>query len=258
MCASNPERYESHVIQETSAMDPETMRHMFSHPYSADPRYIAIIEPSLTGRDVFETRVASRHVFELLWNVYRLHQRTSTIMDFCRLFQASPTTTARWAFEIQVHEFLRRQQTIHLVPLVQDKSKLVALQLAGSEEYRYAKGDKLLANHYYKPDPADFPTVDSFLLIRRSRIASPILAIFHILWSAREHHVSRASLRSIDGLPLSKSTSQYHVVVSQEKTSPSTLFFEGGGGGKKSSKKFQVFNYPITFTATPVAATQSQ
>jgi len=244
-------------------MDPETIRQTFSHPYSVDSRYIAIIEPSPTGRDGFETRVASRHIFELLWKVYHLHRRTSgtsDMMDFCHLFQASPTTAARWTFEIQVHEFLRRQQTINLIPLVRDKPKaanfvynryigenLVALQLTESEEYHYAKGDELCTNRYYKPDPADFPDIDSFFLIRRSRLASPILVVFHISWSVSEHHVSKASLCSIDSLPLPGNTRQYHVVVSPENLLQNAHFLFGGEGGKKPSKKFQVFNYPMPF-----------
>ena len=187
--ASDPECYASHVIEEIWEMNPNTMRQMFSQPHSVDPRYIAIIESLTTRRDTFERRVASRHVFELLWKVYFRHQPTSDMMDFCRLFQANSITTARWAFEIQVHRFLRRQQTIRLIPLVQDKpmdanlgydryagENLVALRLTRSEEYHYAKGDGLYANQYYTPDPADFPAIDSFFLIHRSHLASPSLS----------------------------------------------------------------------------------
>lgn len=269
--ASDPECYESHVTQEITVMDPEAIRHTFSHPYSVDPHYIAIIEPSPTRHDTFETRVASQHIFELLWKVYRTHQRTSDVIDFCQLFQASPTTTARWASEIQVHEFLRRQQSIHLIPLVQDKPKVakfipnrytgekfVAIQFVGLEEYSYAKGDELHANPYYRPEPADFPTIDSFLLIPSYHFTPPILVVFHISWSAREWHASKTGLCRINGLPLPKNTCQYHVVVSPEKLSLSTLFFSRGEVRKKSSKEFQVFNYPITFTKTPTATMQSQ
>ena len=258
--ASDPECYEDHVNEEIAEMDPETIRHMFSRPYDT-PRYVGIIEPSQTRRDVFETRVASKHILELLWKAYSLHRwPTSDVTHFCRLFQSSSDTTARWTFGIQAHEFLRRQQTVHLIPLVRDKpkvanfiynrhtgEKLVALQLAKSEEYRFGKGDELCANRYYKPDPADFPAIDSFLLIPRSRLASPILVVFHIAWGAGEHRVSRTSLCSIDSLPLPKNTRQYHVVVSPEKWFPNTLIFWGEEGGTKPSKRSQVFNYPITF-----------
>jgi len=127
------------------------------------------------------------------------------------------------------------------------------LQLAGSEEYHFARGDKVYTNRYYRPDPADFPAIDSFLLTRPSHLFSPIVVVFHIAWDAREHHVSKGGLCSIDKLPLPKNTRQYHVVVSPENLFPKIkvlkAHFEGEGkGGEQPSNRFQIFNCPIPFS----------
>ena len=224
-----------------------------------------IIEPLSIGRDVFEKRIASRYVLELLWKAH-LQFEVSDMKYLYNLFQASTTVTAStgWIFELRAHQLLAREKPIRSYRITQDKPGTVkfiygrysggrpkVLQSPGSGQVPFAKGEILRKTCYYRPSPTDFPDINSFILTHPRR-SSPILVVFHVIWSAGEYHVSEDALKSINTLPLPKNTRQYHVVVTPEGvqpviTVPKGHFEVGRGGGKKLSKKtFRVFNYPLS------------
>ena len=64
--ASDPAAYDGLVVEEIMAIKPADLRYISQNPAPISHR-VFTIEPSPIGRDRFEKRIASRRVFELLW-----------------------------------------------------------------------------------------------------------------------------------------------------------------------------------------------
>ena len=256
---SNPVAYEDLVIDQIKTIEPDDLRYVSYNPKSTHCR-IFTVWPSPTNRDMFEKRIVSRFTFELLWD-HLLKYRISDIQHFYYRFQKSPTMAAcaGWIFEHRVHQLLRRQPEIQLVPVVQDKlgsddciykdyqwENPMDLWLPGSAERPFNEVGRFRENRYCH---FDSPGADSILLVYPPDGLPQILLIFVVTYSTETHDVSEDILRKIDSYRLPPDARRYYVVVTPRGNWPKIqvpkAYFGGEGRMKLPDEELRVFNYPV-------------
>ena len=152
------------------------------------------------------------------------------------LFQASPifAPAAGWTFELRMHEFLVRKQTIELLPVFGRKARVDILydnytaskarenpgnlQLAESENLPFVKAERLQKNHYCCPESRYLLTIDSLLLIHPPD--EPPILMFKISRNRKDHHANPQGLHRMDNLKVPPDTRRYYVVVTPEGIRP--------------------------------------
>jgi len=213
---------------------------MFRDPGSSEvSHYIITIQPSRTSRRVDEKRFASRRVFDMVWEKH-LSRRLNLMEEFHSLFLASPiaATSAGWVFEHRMHQLLATGGTFQLFPIrchlantnviYTDYAASIAkrdqieVQWSRSEEHPLVKKAKLKAGYYYRPEASNFPTFDSFRLIKPPN-ESPILLAFQITRNKKAHDAKLVGLRRIAELVLPKDTRSYLVVVTPQAIRPKIM-----------------------------------
>lgn len=245
-------------------LKPRKLRNIFDNPDSTDaPCDLILTEPSSTRRSPVK-RIASRHIFELIWE-RSLHQQVVGMKYFYNLFRPNEVTavSAGWIFEYRMHDLLRTKQAIRLSPIAQARpgpvnfihkeyteDKSVTTELASSAEYLLVEADDLLENHYYRPEASNFPAADSFILIRPSHDSDPILLIFQMTLNTKSHDVNEAGLRRIHNFKLPAGTRMYYVVITPEGVKPKITipkeYFGMKGKGKLGDDRIRVFNYDVS------------
>lgn len=228
-------------------------------------RYFITVEPSQARRGRFEEKFVSRPVFDILWDV-SLKDRTDKMAHLYVTFQVSPSMAiaAGWIFESWIHQFLTRQKTIRLFPVLgrrmgrnltyddytasRRQENSMSLQLAGSGQHLLPEGGALEEGRYYRPESASFPEIDALLLVHPPYYPLPILFMFRIIRNQGEHGVSTDSLRKVDGLEFPSNALRCYVVVTQGDIRPEITvpmeYFED----KKQwllHDTFPVFHYPV-------------
>lgn len=257
--AHRPGEYKALVAQQVQQVKPDTLPFAF-RSLDLEETYdlITRMEPSPTSRSLHEKTVASRGVFELLWEQY-LKNRVAEMKRCYDDFKSSPVTApvAGWIFELRIHQLLRRGYPLKLLPLCLGKAEdrqfdiydnhrtshkrgsQKNLQLAVSQEHRLTKGDQLHINHYYRPSAPSFPTIDSLLLVHPFGKLSPILLTFQITRDEEEHRVNEEGLRRIGELVFPPATRRYHVVVTPRGMEPRVKVPNG------CFKRVNVFHHPV-------------
>ena len=103
--AKAPRKYEDVILQATSDIGPSQMPDIFwnlaSHPSS---QYISVIEPSPTSRREPVVDIASRRIFELLWEKHVKQPRVREMGYLYNSFRRDPLTAiaAGWIFESRI------------------------------------------------------------------------------------------------------------------------------------------------------------
>jgi len=91
-------------------------------------------------------------------------------------------------------------------------------------------------NHCCCSQSSSFPTFDSLCLIHPPREPSPILFVFWIIQSKREHDVKLCDFCSVDQLNIPLNTCRYYVVVTPEhvwlRIMVPVEYFKAGEGEK--------------------------
>ena len=236
--AHRPGEYKALVTQQVQQIKPGTLPFAFQSP-DLEETYdlITRMEPSPTSRSVHEKTIASRGVFELLWERY-LQNRIADMKRCYDAFKDNPVTApaAGWTFEFRMHQLLRRGYPLKLFPLglgkeekkfdIYDNGRTSHkrgssknLQLAVSQEHHPTKGDRLQISHYYRPVSPSFPTIDSLVLVHPFGKLSPILLTFQMTRD-EEHRVNEEGLRRIRELVFPPGTRRYHVVVTPRGMEP--------------------------------------
>lgn len=257
--ASNPTDYENLVTREIAWLKPEKVQCALDDPnFDIAFHHILVIEPSPTSRGVPEKRIASRRVFELLWKEHLRHQ-VSDMKYFYDRFQASATTAASagWVFQHRMHQLLSRKRTIRLYPVFRGPSRSnqsiykgypgenpTDVQLARSDEYPLVEGGGFHVNRYYRPESTDLHSIDSLLLVHPPDVP-PVLLMFRIIGSEKEHDVNEDDLRRIGELDLAEGTRMCYVIVTPEGVEPEIKVPRMVDEGQLSDNMFQVFNYPV-------------
>jgi hypothetical protein len=203
---------------------------------SETSHFLIQIEPSPTSRYVPQTRVVTTHVFEMFWQRQPLYEM-ARLYDMCR---CTPTTSvAAMLFEIRVHQLLRENRCISLVPIhghrsAQDmnvvyddyrpKTRFTQhVALPGSEIVTLTDGIVLIPGCYYRPRRrTDFPAIDSLLLINPEK-GSDILLMFHITVNADQDEMNKVGLEKVDHLIVPPNTEKLLVNVIPKNVSPKII-----------------------------------
>ena len=249
--AADPGTYETRLHKEIEKMTAESLPKIFRDPGAYQPsHYIVTIQPSPTNRGRTANRIASRRVFEILWEKH-ICSRINLMQDFHDLFVASPitATSAGWVFELRMHQLLRKAQTLQLFPVrgrcanadfvykdyTASKKKInpTDIQLVDSEEHDLAKGVELEEGRYYRPKAITFSAIDSLLLIHPPGEPSPILLMFRVTRNKQTRDAKLLSgLRKIDELNLPSDVRKYYIMITPKgiwpKISVPINYFDGG------------------------------
>ena len=115
--------YESLVVDEVMEIKLADLRYVSQNPEPNTYRRVFIIEPSSARRGRFEKRIASRRVFEFLWEkcLWSLvsDKDSEYLYDQYRT-GTTVTAAAGWIFEFRMRQLLRKQQKIRLFSIIQD------------------------------------------------------------------------------------------------------------------------------------------
>lgn len=267
--AGKPDEYKSLVTDQINRLKPEDLRYALQSPDSDESSYlIMLIEPSPTSRFLAQKRVISRGVFDLLWDRH-VKDRVSNMQHFYDVFKSSPGSgsAAGWVFEIRIHQLLKQGISIRLFPISRrgSKSKVneiyddytaskqrenqKVLQLTASEGHLLDEKVQLVAGHYYRPEPTNFPTIDSLSLIHPPGEPSPILLIFQISRGEEVHNVNEAGLCKIERMGLPQGTRRYYVLATPDdiytQVKAPMVYPKEGQKTKKFSDVFEVFHWPV-------------
>ena len=215
MFGGDPARYVDRITEQIGSISPSDLQHIF-HPSEPNEAFnlITITEPGPGSRSVCRKRAASRPAFEIVWD-HRIRHRVSDMRYQYNVLRLSPDTTpaANWAFELRMHDLLRRGNPIRLT--YQD------LQLPQSEERPLDKGGRVCIGRYYRLQATDASTINSLFFFNPPGKSSPILLAFQITRD-EECHINEETLRRIDGLDLSPHTNvrKFFVVVTPDDIQP--------------------------------------
>ena len=188
--------------------------------------------------------------------------QVSDMAFFYNLFQDTPhlSTAAGWIFELRMHQLLRRGTVINLLPIGGESANTdfiwkdytatkkgenpTVILLTPSEEYSLGEKARPVVGHYYRPRAADFPTIDSLLLVHPP--SESLLLAFRIMRDGTEDDVNEQGLRRIGELDFSWNTRRYYVVtprgVQPQMTASLEHFKDKGDPGKV----FPVFHCPVS------------
>jgi len=182
--------------------------------------------PLPTRRDLPERKVISPYVLERICDQV-LKNNVKEMKDLYQSLQNRPTTAAavEMIFKYQVHRFLRKRRTIKLLPIDSSNGR-VCVWATGTEvveeKFRLPKSEELVftdkpdtpleVGTYYRPRNNNFPTIDSWLLVRLSPQELPVLIAFHIAPNKDTCDVDRSGLATVDEL-VDAGTKKYLVVV---------------------------------------------
>ena len=257
--ARRPNEYKILVARQVQQIKPGTLLFALQSPdFEGTCDLITRVEPSPTSRFVHERTIASRGVFELLWERY-LKNRIAEMKCCYNDFKSSSVTApaAGWIFELRMHQLLRQGYPLKLFPLglgtaeskkfdIYDDYKASHKrgnaknhQLAVSQEHHLAKWAQLQVNHYYRPSAILIPTIDSLLLVHPFGKLSPILLTFQMTRDEEERRMSEDGLRGIEDLEFPSDTRRYHVVVTPRGMEPRMRIPRG------CFKRANVFHHPV-------------
>jgi len=236
--AGAPAQYETRLHREINELDPDHLHLIFRSPSFYGPFHLIITtKPSSADRFCFKRVVASRHVFDLLWERHISH-RVDLMGLLYGQFQANPTSppASEWIFKLRMHQLLVEKQTLQLFPIGGHQAEVnllydnytasrkrqdpMNLELVKSEQYLLAEKHHLQKNCYYLPKSKSFPAIDSLFLVHPPGEPLPILLVFQITRDEKDHDVNKRSLRKIDDLKLPPNTRKCYVVVTPEGVRP--------------------------------------
>ena len=123
----------------------------------------------------------------------------------------------------------------------------MSLQLVESEQHFLPEGGALEEGRYYRPESADFPGIDSLLLVRPPGELLSTLFMFRIAWDQDEHGVNADSLRKINDLELPSNARRCYVMVTPEDISPKVAVSKEQFWSERRrllTDAFPVFHYP--------------
>ena len=253
--APTPDSYSNLLAREIANADANSPFHRF-----------IIIGPSQDNRGTFEKKFASRLVFDLFWDIY-LKYRTNQMEDLYNPFRDSPSTamSARWIFGSRMHQLLTRQKTIQVFPILgrcagedliyddytasKEQKDSMSLHLTDSEQYLLPEDDsvELQEGRYYRPNPTNFPKIDSLLLFHSPDEQSPVPFMFQIT-QTEEHDVNPKGLDRVNNLKFPSDACRYYVVVTPKDIRPKitvpTEYFRDKGQ-QFLPDTFPVFHYPV-------------
>ncbi|KAH9983713.1 hypothetical protein BJV74DRAFT_597753 [Russula compacta] len=214
-------------------MNPAGIRTALESPDMDYSSYdVTRIEPSHTSRGIAQKTIASRFVFELLWDKC-IKDQVSEMQALYGLFTSSPITAPAlgWLFEFRMHQLLRDglrhskfpspsllswvrghtlRQLFHLSP--QSKLKTTYLVAPINRTFLETR-DEFTTGSYYCPSDLNLTAVDSLILIHSPGEPSPVLLMFQMMHTSDQHSVDPSSLIAVNRLQVPRNTRKWYVVV---------------------------------------------
>ena len=272
------EEYKRKVLQEVARVQPDSLQHALLSPDFEISHLLTIIEPSPKSRSGYEKRVASRWIFERLFDRC-IGTAVFEMKDFYDLFHQNSTTAsaAGWLFELRMHQVLRRRgYPLKLFPVhghtgqanyiysdysaSSERRHQTTLQLTGLEEYPLCNGIELEVGRYYRPESPNPPSFDSLFLVKPQNQPFHILLIIQIAEDKTKLDVNEDDLQIIDGLGLPVQTRTCYVIVTPRGMEPhitvprSRSLDQGQEGdqgengqekGETADAVFPVYHHPV-------------
>ena len=243
-------------------MTSQNLKDALQSPESDESSHLLVVTgPSPTSRELSQKGIASRPIFEIIWDRHMKNQVGESLF-FYNLFQGTPDfgSAAGWIFEYRMHQLLQKGNSIRLFPIRGAKSKKnftwndytatnnqensTLLQLPSSKEYPLDKETKLIVGRYYRPRAGNFPTIDSLLLVSPPN-ELPILLMFQITRDKGEHRVSKDGLDKVAAFRLPRRTRKYYVVVTPDDRQPDITAPMSHWEDEDPGQVFPVFHYPV-------------
>ena len=257
--ADKPSGYQARLIAEIKKTPYGQLPAMLEDPsgHKASPLFV-VTEPSPDRRDIFTKRIASKHVFDLLWEV-RVKDRINEMAIIYEVFSGPPfTTAAELVFEYRMHEVFASGRDLQLFPVLGElaRESLIyedynatrfkvdweAFRLAPSEEHEFdvemMKETVLEENRYYRPKTETLPGIDSFFLYHPPK---PILFMFQMIQAREEHDVNPDGLTLMGSLKFPRGLAnvrKIYIVVTPEGIHPKITV-------PKKCLEFEVFHHPV-------------
>ena len=270
--------YQNQVIYQVGRVQPGSLRHALLSPDLDEISHlIAIIEPSPESRSGCQKRIASRWIFEQLFDRY-MKTVVPEMKYFHDVFRQNSTTApaAGWLFELRMHQVLRRPgYPLKLFPvrghtgeanyIYDDYSASSAghnpmtFQLTGSEEYFLRNDTDLEVGRYYRPEPLNFPSFDSLLVVKPQNESFHILLLIQMTENKTKHDVKERGFQVLEDLRLRvpTDTRSCYVVVTPRGTepritAPRSQFLNqrqeagnGQGEGRMAETVSAVYHHPV-------------
>jgi len=191
------------------------------------------------------------------------------------------TSTAAWmVFERCVHQFLQKEKTITLFPIlgrvltsgpnsgkhiIYDNYKAMRkaknqtrVNLPKLEEFVIINKSKMEVkfNTYYHPKQRNFPSINSWVLIQPTFLKDPIFIMFQITINKSNHNVKQEGLDFMDQLNIPTNTVRWLVVLTPKGLTPQigpvkVEYLKSKhrkrklGAGDVFPADFLVYHYPI-------------
>ena len=198
--------------------------------------------PLPTGRATPERKFVSAYVLERICEqVFK--NRVKEMKNLYQMLQKEPTqpTAVEMLFEYQAHRFLRKKRTIRPFPIVSsnegvcDVGEVCATGTeVVQEKFSLPKSEELVftdepdtpleVGTYYRPRSTNFPTIDSWLLVRLARQELPVLFAFHISPKKDTCDVDRSGLARVGKL-VDADTRKYLIIVTPTGVQPKVTMF---------------------------------
>jgi len=272
--ARNPHQYHTWVSSEVNNLSFSRLTKLLQSPDDATKtsHYLLSTRPSPTDRTVAERTIASSYIVEIFCQRV-VTNRLEMVRNLYDTLHSTPSTStgAGMVFEHRAHQFLLEGRNIDLFPIIghlsskgknfiyddytatRDKTDRKQVALYNLKEHIVTDevGTRLEYNTYYRPRNADFPAIDSWVLIQPNLQEPPIFLAFQITTNVDSHDAKRKGLDKVDKLGIPGGAQRYLVVLTHAGAEPKItvpmdyLKTKFPRASDNYSVKFPVFHYPI-------------
>jgi len=281
--AHDPDRYREIIEDQISLLSPTSLQRLLRSPNKVTKcsNHIITTVPSPENRFksswTFASPYALKKCCELL-----LEDEANAVRGLYDMLHNDRTTStaAGMVFEHCVHQFLRKEKTIALFPIlgrllksgpnsgknvIYDNYKATIkakkqtwVNLPKLEEFVVIDESKteVKLNTYYHPKRRNFPSIDSWVLIWPAFSKVPIFIMFQITINKSNHDVKQEGLDFMDRLNIPANAVRWLVVLTPKGLTPQIGPVEAEylksknrkrklGAGDVFPEDFLVYHYPI-------------
>jgi len=278
--AKNLAQYEQFIQSEIRKLSPDSLIRLLQNTEAAtdSSHYVITTGPLLGDRSKPYRTFTSPYALEGCYKLL-LDDGANALRRLYEILRGDPTTSTAtgMVFEHWAHQFLRKQKTMDLYPILgrlYNRGKKADAAIIYDDYHATKSGDDrkriniqdleeyvvidetetaVEYNTYYHPKRTNFPTVDSWIVVRPHLSKFPIFMMFQITINTSSHDVNQAGLDIMDGLDVPKDALKWLVVVTPKELSPQIGPVETDYLKKKLPARarvnpdvhFPVFHYPI-------------
>ena len=242
--ADRPDKYEHWVKMEVQQLSSESLIRLLRDARAAteDSHCVIATGPLLGDRSKAERTFASPYVLEACCKLF-LDDGVDALRRHFTILHGDPTTStaAGMIFELRAHQFLRREKTITLFPILgrivtNGKYSIVydnyeatknakdqkQVRMPNLEEYIIVDETDMHVEYdtYYHPKRRNFPSIDSWVLVRPGPGQPPIFIMFQITTNARTRDVKQEGLDIMYRLDIPGNALRWLVVLTPKEVCP--------------------------------------